>query len=99
MATTGLRWCCCRDNTMIVIDDQGAALTTVMIDNDTVVANRCDHIEGLMIIADKGWICFHRKGKCRIDCDLKIGVLTALFGKFNFGGGRRGSSVLDHRII
>jgi hypothetical protein len=70
-----------------------------MINVDTVVADRCDHIEGLMIIADKEWICFRRRGKCRIECDLKIRGLTALFGKFTFGGGRRGGSVLDRGII
>jgi hypothetical protein len=39
------------------------------------------------------------QGQMGIDCDLKISGLTALFGKFTFGGGRRGDSVLDHGII
>jgi hypothetical protein len=71
----------------------------VTIDVETVVADRCDHVEGLLIIADNEWVCFCRRCKCRVECDLKIGCLTVLLGKFTVVGGRRGGGVLDRGIL
>ncbi len=70
----------------------------VTIDVETVVADGRDHVERLLIIADNGWVCFHRRCKCRVKCDLEISRLTALLGKFTIVGGRRGGGVLDRGI-
>ncbi len=71
----------------------------IMIDVETVVADRRDHVKGLLIIADNGWVCFRRRCKIRVECDLEIGCLTASLGKFTIVGGRRGGGVLDRGIL
>jgi hypothetical protein len=65
----------------------------VIINVETVVADRRDHIEGLKVMADRRDTVFLRRGECRVDPDLKIGM-AALLEKTTFRG-RRGGSVLE----
>jgi hypothetical protein len=67
----------------------------VMIDVETVVTDRRDHIKGLKIMADRRDTGFLHMGECGVNPDLKIGT-AALLEKTTFGG-RRGDSVPDCR--